>query len=311
MLYGLLLTALGGACSTDGDPAPVDDRPDTSSETSDDADVSTRRPVAAAPAVCGATSYVWLGTDGMGEVLESEQTHDHGLASLEGLLAFVEAYAGLTLQARPRYAAQVHRMRYRTQNRGEAVGATGLVAYPPGADVETAPFVLVLHGTTGMVDACSPSRSDNDDFLLMSTMAAYLASLGYVAVAPDYLGLKSMGEPSAELHPMMVGEATSIASLDMVRAAERFLAARSDAPATVSRLAVIGGSQGGHAAAFVDHYAPHYAPEYEQVGSVWSTPALNLVEEVRIGLSSSVPATRNSAAMLLTLDSWYSPARGI
>ena len=62
-----------------------------------------------------------------------------------------------------------------------------------------------------MSDICAPSSSDD-----ALQLASLFASLGHLVVLPDYIGLKAFGNPSPELHPYLVGEATAIASLDAV-----------------------------------------------------------------------------------------------
>ena len=57
-----------------------------------------------------------------------------------------------------------------------------------------------------------------------------LSSLGYITIAPDYIGMLGFGEPSPEgsIHPYLIAAPTALASLDAVRAALAYLAADPD-----------------------------------------------------------------------------------
>ncbi|MFX5869843.1 alpha/beta hydrolase, partial [Acinetobacter baumannii] len=58
------------------------------------------------------------------------------------------------------------------------------------------PIVVWAHGTTGVADACAPSKSaltDSTKDLISKLLAA-----GYVVVAPDYEGLGTQG-----IHPFL------------------------------------------------------------------------------------------------------------
>lgn len=115
------------------------------------------------------------------------------------------------------------RVRYRTQDRGVPVDATALISVPDDVPASASlPTVLWMHPTTGFVDACAPS---GDDLLALATVA--FAGAGFVLVAPDYLGLKSLGKPSDTLHPYIAPEPTAVVSLDALRALWAFQSSQS------------------------------------------------------------------------------------
>ena len=98
---------------------------------------------------------------------------------------------------------------------------------------------------------------------------------------------------------------TAIASLDAVRAAQRRFT-RSDAPLCAgARFATVGGSQGGHAALWVDRLAAHYAAELTHVGAVATVPPADLLAEELRALRSTVPASANTAAFYATSSACY------
>ncbi len=252
--------------------------------------------LAAAPQRCGQAAHTWLSVAGMGEVLETERLQRLGAAVLRGALES----GGVTLPRELEYDVVIDRVLYTTQDRGEPIEATAAVAYPDDLPEGTTPdIVLLLHGTTGFSDACAPS-----DTLEGRALAALFASVGYVVVAPDYIGIKALGDPSPEVHPYLVGQATAIASLDSVRALARMDPNRIGACVT-PRVLVFGGSQGGHAALWVDWLADYYAPELELVSTVATVPPVDLLAQVERGLQSEVDASANSTAMLAAAGVWY------
>ena len=187
-----------------------------------------------------------------------------------------------------------------------------LVAYPDTSGAKSFPILLVLHGTAGFTDSCAPSGGAAEDSLGgftdgTSVLLSLFASFGYIAVAPDYIGLKSLGAPTGFLHPYLVAEPTAIASLDAVRAAKKQLAGSNITPGDV---VVVGGSQGGHGAAFVNRFLPHYAPELVIKGSVWDVPPTDILGQAKPALTSWKNATKNLIALTTTYESWYGTATG-
>jgi hypothetical protein len=211
----------------------------------------------------------------------------------------------------PKVNTRAELIRYQTQDRGSLIDATALVTYPSSSG--TYPIMLILHGTAGFSDGCAPTLGmveseyggfDDELGILMSVYASF----GYITVFPDYIGLKSLGGPTGFLHPYLVAEPTAIASIDSIRAAKKLLEGGGVTPGDV---VVIGGSQGGHAAAFVNRYLPHYAPEIVIKGSVWDVPPTNLLAHSQAALNNWVNATSNTIAFFTTSDSWYQGSSGV
>ncbi|MFH1809561.1 MAG: lipase family protein [Pseudomonadota bacterium] len=253
--------------------------------------------LASAPARCGMPAYRWLRSDRLGEIVERGAQVDYEAAVLE-LTALV---GDITLPRPPRYDVRVEQILYRTQDRGVLVEATALVGYPTNASAERAlDMLLILHGTSGFTDGCGPSVDDE-----ARSLVGLFASLGMVAVAPDYIGLKAMGPPTGFLHPYLVGEATAIASLDAVRAADHIVHDAQPDRCVHPRLALFGGSQGGHAALWVDRLQPYYARELTLVGGVATVPPADLLGEAERALQQTVPASANTAVMLAAGAEWY------
>ena len=281
-------------------PAPSPSSPPPSQGNDGGADAST-----VARAKCGQTPYTWIESGALGDVLESQSKASHTPLELNYAIYEARQQKAFKTTRIAKHSTKSRLLRYQTQDRGSFIDATTLMAYPDASG--TFPILLVLHGTAGFTDACAPSKGAADDALggfmdATSLLLSLFASFGYIAVAPDYIGLKSLGTPTGFLHPYLVAEPTAIASLDAVRAAKKQLAGSNVKPGDV---VVMGGSQGGHAAAFVNRYLPHYAPELTIKGSVWDVPPTDILGQALPALTSWRNATKNMIAASTTYDAWY------
>ncbi|WP_434277861.1 alpha/beta fold hydrolase [Acinetobacter sp. CE-15] len=163
---------------------------------------------------------------------------------------------------------------------GKETQATALVFTPKAAPpVGGWPIVAWAHGTAGVADNCAPSKN-----LLITTsilgvdkstynMIESLVKAGYVVVAPDYEGL---GEPSGnEMHPFLHVKSAAYSVTDAVVATKSWLGNKAS-----NKWAVLGHSQGGHAALATAQYAARANMDYR--GAVATAPAnnLRLIEEL-------------------------------
>ncbi len=159
--------------------------------------------------------------------------------------------------------SSAYRILYHSRNRkDENIAVSGYVLAPLGDNTDW-PVVAYAHGTTGMADQCAPSATVDSDlggFGSEASLLAQVAALGYVVVATDYEGLGTPG-----LHPYLVGESEARSILDSVRAVQRMELAG-------DQFAVVGISQGGHAALHAGQYWQTYAPELDLVGVVSMAP---------------------------------------
>jgi dienelactone hydrolase len=254
------------------------------------------------PGGCGLAPYDWAALDTMGEVLDWELVGGATLSrdALRAVLALGDIDASMV-----EHGIRTWRITYRTQDRGDIVEATALIAVPDdvGPD-QTLPTVLWTHPTTGFVDACAPS---GDDLLALATVA--FAGAGFVLVAPDYLGLKGSGAPSGMLHPYVAPEPTAVASLDAVRALWAFRDLQPSIPATDRSAVIWGASEGGAAALWADRYAPYYLPELEVTGVVAAVPPTDPPGIARWGATHASDATLGIVAYLTTQADWYRTER--
>lgn len=146
---------------------------------------------------------------------------------------------------------------------GDAIAVSGVVVVPEGAAAgEPATVLTWAHGTTGIADACAPSKDPGGAV----DLAPAFLERGWVFAATDYEGLGTPGR-----HPYIVGTSEGRGVLDVVRAASQL----PDAPAT-DEVVVWGHSQGGHAALWAGQLAADWAPELDVVGVVAGAPASEL-----------------------------------
>jgi dienelactone hydrolase len=302
-LFSSLLFATGAACGGDGQnnstpdaEQPQIDAPPVQACSAPAPLVAGTAPtdaVANAPARCGAAPYQWKRDAALGTIKSSKNEASYTSSQLAALAQA----AGLQLPRTPMFDTASARATYVTQDRGQLVDATAMVAWPTNATASSS-VLMILHGTSGMRRACGPT-SDSSSVLLASA----LASTGWVVVMPDYIGLESDGADYPLPHPYLVGEPTAIASLDGVRAAMNLSGQRG--VCTKNSVAIIGGSQGGHAALWVDRLAPYYARELVIAGVASTVPPADLTAESVRAIKAAVPATSNVIATITTNAPWY------
>lgn len=258
--------------------------------------------VADAPARCGQAAHTWVRTSKLGQVTAFQSKGFYTQAVLDAL---AKENLGL-LPVTMKYDVRTHVITYTTQDRGAEIDATALVAWPTTVPAEAAPLptLAILHGTTGFKDGCGPSV-DTDQALLASA----LASFGYVVVVPDYIGLKNGPPSTGFLHPYLAGQPTAIASLDAIRAVGHLPEEIREGEGRASaRAVIVGGSQGGHAALWVDRLAPYYAREIDIAGIAATVPPSDLLGQSTLALTTFRDSSSNVLAFLSASSPWYGHA---
>ena len=258
---------------------------------------------------CGMPPYQWLPQGDVGDLITWQELPQYRLTP--ELIALLLVQAGSPGVIQPQFGTRVYYVRYLTQDRGESREATALVGIPDlPATVDPAttfPVSLFLHPTVGYANACTPS-----DGLIGAAGAVVPASMGYVTVAPDLLGLCGAANPceGTAPHPYLIGEPTAIAALDAVRAARKLLDAIGPEVGVAAGPQVVpwGGSQGGHAALFVDRYAPVYAPEIEIPCVVAMVPPSDMAGQASHAVGGGLSASSAlGIAFLAAAIDWYAP----
>jgi len=147
------------------------------------------------------------------------------------------------------------------------------------------PVISWAHGTSGLGDACAPSRigpalRERDFYYLRRWLKQ-----GYAIVASDYVGLGTPG-----LMPYLDGRTTAHSVVDMVKAGRRFATAHLPAGQQLAtKWVVIGQSQGGGAAIYTARWATRYGgPGLDYRGAV-GTGAPAYIEDYVSLLGPEVP----------------------
>jgi alpha-beta hydrolase superfamily lysophospholipase len=151
---------------------------------------------------------------------------------------------------------------------GRDIAVTGmlLAAGTPTAD---RPLISYGHPTTGAADVCAPSVTGLEAMPLTESVVHH----GWALVMSDYEGLGS-----SDPHPYLVGASAGHVLLDAARAAR---AVPESGVTIASPVALLGFSQGGHAAAFAGELAPAYAPELNLTGVALAAPVSDVTNFAR------------------------------
>lgn len=142
-----------------------------------------------------------------GEVLEATLLLSFTPEEIQPYLSMFGAPLGFTLT----HSADAYRVFYNTRDKnGEVVPASGVMIIPRGID--TLDLVSVQHGTVVKKDRAGSVNP------IYAIDAFLFAMSGYLAVAPDYLGIGN----SDGIHPYLHAELTSNTVVDMLRAARNY-----------------------------------------------------------------------------------------
>ncbi len=167
------------------------------------------------------------------------------------------------------YGCKYYAVKYTTFDvKGKVDTASGLLTIPDDA-TKVYPRLVYQHGTSG-------SRNDVPSINVKSngegTVTWLLAGMGYITLAPDYLGLGS----SRGYHPYVHAESEAWVALDLLRAVDTF--SIQNGGQFNNQLFITGYSQGGHAG-----MALHRAVENDPSGEFKVTAASHLSGPYSIG----------------------------
>jgi fermentation-respiration switch protein FrsA (DUF1100 family) len=197
--------------------------------------------LAASIAACGSGS----GSDGDGP--PAQPADPVGAGELKSVTLLNTVSAAEIVQAldsanvssegfRPVYSVTSYRLEYLTSDaNGQLVRASGLVSVPDKAAGAKSPVLGYQHGTI-FQDAEAPSNH-----AVASEVAVVMASLGYIVVAPDYVGYgASLGTP----HPYLLAAPSAAAVVDFLTAARTWR--RRNGVTDNGQLFLTGYSEGGY-----------------------------------------------------------------
>jgi pimeloyl-ACP methyl ester carboxylesterase len=190
---------------------------------------------------------------------------------------------------------------------GKAVAVSGTVSIPKGKAPKGGwPVITWGHGTTGIADACAPSRDSASNPAHTTINYAYpllqrWLKAGYAVVRTDYEGLGTPGD-----HPYLIGRSEGYSMLDMVRAARKL-------DKRLGKKVIISGhSQGGQSALWAASLAPKWTPELKVRGTVALAPVSHLAEQIPLLAAFTEPGgVSGLAAMILRGVDVAAPQLGV
>ncbi len=185
--------------------------------------------------------------DEAGELVEATFKISFTPAQVEPYLDFFGAPIGYSLT----HSTDAYTIHYKTRDKnGDLTLASGVMFLPQG--VETMDLVSVQHGTALKREN---TGSENPFYAMDGIM---FAMNGFMAVAPDYIGLGV----SEDIHPYLHAELTANAVVDMLRAA-RIYACENDIILS-DELFLAGYSEGGYATMATHKYIEtEYVEEFQ------------------------------------------------
>ena len=252
---------------------------------------------------CGMPAYDFVPPGELGNLVESENISMLTLdaETINNLLANFDFSAMSPVP----YGTVTYRFRYTTQDRGQQVEATGLMAFPASTEpiTEPLPILVYQHGTSGFSDPCAPS---NEAYWFEDgALGPAVASLGFVVIAPDYIGMNGWGAPSTVKHGYLVGEQTAIGAWDAVRGGLELFESIEGHPPVSNDVVLWGISQGAHASMFTELWGGWYAPEYDVKAVVALVPPTDLLALLKTALSSMSDSTGMLAVAIVAMNLWY------
>lgn len=177
---------------------------------------------------------------------------------------------------------------------GSKTAVSGSVSVPKGKPPKHGwPVITWAHGTTGLADACAPSRNSATSPAQASIsyinpeLNGWLRA-GYAVVQTDYQGLGTPGK-----HPYLVGEAEGRSVLDIVSAARQL------DPKVGKRFLISGHSQGGQSALFAAGEASTWTPKLRLRGTVAFAPASHILEQVPLLPALTTPSPLTALATMI------------
>jgi pimeloyl-ACP methyl ester carboxylesterase len=149
---------------------------------------------------------------------------------------------------------------------GSVAPVTALLFVPRLAEKADLPVLVFGAGTTGIGDACAPTRELSEGRLFgeyQQNLLAY-AAMGLIAILPDYIGFEDPSRPQRYFSKQAEGHAM----LDAARAVYNFFELAHTVARPLRKVFIAGYSQGGHAAFSAADLWRTYAPEIPVAGII-------------------------------------------
>ncbi len=217
-----------------------------------------------------------------GDLVSSSQRSSHSLNTMDRALDNSRYNA--------KYGVKTYRIIYQTVNAdGDQVEASGLLVVPQKSSSSKSP-VMIYHHPTITLNSKSPSFQHRASSIYSKT-----ASLGYIVIAPDYLGY---GKFSKENHPFLHAKTLASSSIDMLRASKKWL--KKHDIETNKQLFLYGYSEGGYASLSTHkELQKHHSRRYPVTGSVSAAGPYDLSASFKSWLDDDTLASPTSIGFLV------------
>ena len=214
------------------------------------------------------------------------------LPKQHGTLIWARNAGGLVPLADAKYTKLVLYSSRTTQGAKDAI--SGSISVPKGKPPKGGwPVITWAHGTTGVADACAPSRdvagdpAGTGETYINGDLNAWLRA-GYAVLRTDYEGLGTPGK-----HPYLIGTSEGRSVVDIVAAARQL------DPNIGKRYLIAGHSQGGQSALFAAGLASSWQPKLKLRGTVAFAPASHILDQASLLPALTSPSGLTALATLI------------
>lgn len=213
-----------------------------------------------------------------GAILESTYAESF---TVEAINAVVMNFYPVEQRLPAEYAVDIYHVRLQSSDeQGEPIPIFAQVFVPQVAEPAELPVFVFGAGSSGLVDACAPSRED-PNVQNWGSYKAYLLSIatqGYLTILPDYAGFSDGDDET--IQPYYVAEMAGRVLLDASRAVYTLFAPAAeyvDTPVTPADAVFLAGySQGGQSIFAAKDLWQDYAPDVPLAGVVGYAPVTNM-----------------------------------
>ncbi|MFM1913061.1 MAG: hypothetical protein RIR51_899 [Bacteroidota bacterium] len=175
-----------------------------------------------------------------GGLVSYEKITDVTASSIQGTVSLASVLGFELNTSVVKYPVDVYKIEYMMTYKGSLTKASGLLAVPNISTSLNIPAFSFQHGTI-LLKSEAPSLDLANTLL---PLELYLpASLGMMAVVPDYIGF---GSSSSIYHPYYVKEPAALSIVDLLKAAKNFVNQKYKNLTINQKAYLVGYSQGGY-----------------------------------------------------------------
>jgi len=217
-----------------------------------------------------------------GDFISATRQSSHSLTTMKQALK--------SSKYRAKYAVKTYKIIYQTvDTSGKKINASGLLAVPQKDYDQKSPLFIHLHDTITK-DTNAPSHLFQSTKIISKT-----ASLGYIVIAPDYLGY---AKSSQKTHPYLHAKSLADVTIDMMKASKKWL--KDHKVRFNAQLFLEGYSEGGFAVmATHREIEKHYNKLFTVSAAVPAGGPYDLVTSVRQNLDKDKLASPVTIAFII------------